>query len=218
MCGILIMDDTETCPLCHTVLDCQKKDWENLNEYPDIPVKRRRFSRILKAALFLCVLTTILCVFINYKTGVKFPWSSIVGVALFYGYYLFYLMSDKYAGYMKRIVFAIFWAVAATIVLDIIFGFRKWSFNFVLPGGIILFNIAIIILMIVNRRNWQSYIMSMVISIVLAIIPLGFARIGLISFPTVSELAFISCLAVFLGTIIFGGRAANSELKRRFHF
>lgn len=86
-----------------------------------------------------------------------------------------------------------------------------------MPGALLFLNIVLIVLMIINRRNWQSYMMHQFIFILIALLPLVFINVGLVTSPFLSELSFISCIVVFLGTLIIGGRTANIELKRRFH-
>jgi hypothetical protein len=58
---------------------------------------------------------------------------------------------------------------------------------------------------------------SQLIMIIIGLIPVVLINIGIVKNPIVSEIAFLSSLIVFLGTLILGGRTAREELKRRFH-
>lgn len=214
-CGINIYEGT--CPLCHTVTKKIDDEIIEINIYPNIPLKRRKFSLFLRILLFLCIVISVVSGIINYTLDFKYPWAVIIGSVLFYFYGLFYLLSDKYAGYMKRILLAIFWAVFFLLIIDIAFGFKRWSLNYVFPGALFILNITLIIFMIANRKNWQDYIVYLTSILLVAIAPLFLIFIGVVTKPLVNELAFLSCVFVFLGTLIIGGRTAKVELKRRFH-
>lgn len=51
-CNIEVLDETERCPLCNTVLD-ETEEMENM--YPDIRVKTRKLVFFSRVYLFLAV-------------------------------------------------------------------------------------------------------------------------------------------------------------------
>ena len=104
-----------------------------------------------------------------------------------------------------------------TIGIDWIIGYRGWSVNFVVPSAILLIDLAIVILMIVNTRNWQSYILMQMLTVILSGIILVLWKIGVIQYPVVTIVAAVVSVVMFVGTLIFGDRRAKNELKRRFH-
>ncbi|MFR5116620.1 MAG: DUF6320 domain-containing protein [Eubacterium sp.] len=61
-------------------------------------------------------------------------------------------------------------------------GFSGWSVNYVLPSAFILIDVTVIILMIVNSRNWQSYIPMQLLIIVLKVF-IPFILAGILEFP-----------------------------------
>lgn len=216
-CGIFVNDDTDTCPLCHTVLVSEEGEREVINKYPDIPNKKRAIVFLGKVMLFACIISSAICIYINYRMGFKPPWSVIVTVCVFYAYSLVLLLSSKYTGYRRRIFFAIFLGVLGTLIIDVAFGFKRWSVNFVLPGALCFLCLVLILLMIINRRNWQSYMNLQVLMILIGALPMAGIKLGIVTHPEVSEIAFFASIIVFIGTVIFGGRTASAELKRRFH-
>ena len=96
-------------------------------------------------------------------------------------------------------------------------GFYGWSVDYILPGALILVDVVLIVLMIVNHRNWHSYMVFQLLTIVIGLIPVGLVEAGVVRHPLFSECAFIACVLVFLGTLILGGTQARLELQRRFH-
>ncbi|MCR4674082.1 MAG: zinc ribbon domain-containing protein, partial [Lachnospiraceae bacterium] len=101
--------------------------------------------------------------------------------------------------------------------IDVMLGFHRWSLNYVLPGGLILMDVALIFLRLINRRNWQSYMAQQLLVIGLGVLPAIFILLGLITDPLVSVVAICESIVLFVITLIMGGRAARAELRRRFH-
>ena len=58
-CNIEVLDETERCPLCNTVLD-ETVEMENM--YPDIRVKTRKLVLFSRIYLFLAVVTEIILI------------------------------------------------------------------------------------------------------------------------------------------------------------
>jgi hypothetical protein len=70
--------------------------------------------------------------------------------------------------------------------------------------------------MIINRRNWQSYISFQLFNIFWSVVIAVLLRLGIIRQPVLVIIAVTASVLVFAGTLIFGGRRASDELKRRF--
>ena len=81
----------------------------------------------------------------------------------------------------------------------------------------LLLDLVFFVLMCANSRNWQGYMLYQIFMIVLGLIPIGLIESGIVTHPLMSEIAFLSAIIVFLGTLIIGGHNAREELKRRFH-
>lgn len=218
-CGISVLDkDAETCPLCGGALsDQDSKDIVEFNGYPDIVAKRRKTTFFLKLLLSVCAGGSIVAAAINIING-GFPWAVIVVASLMYVYIEFAVFFAPDAGIITKITVTILLAALFVVVIDVTCGFGKWSLNYCLPAALILFNIFIIILMFVNHRRWESYMILIVLPILLGILPIVFMHYGLVTDPILSEIAFISSILLFLVALIMGGANARMELKRRFHF
>ena len=120
-------------------------------------------------------------------------------------------------GYRTKIIATTLSGISYVILIDWIVGFHGWSVNYVLPAGIMLLDAGIVLLMIINSRNWQSYLMFQLFGIVCSLIPLLLIALHIVTHPGLSELAFGISVFLFLGTLIIGDRRARLELKRRFH-
>ena len=213
-CNVEILDESEFCPLCHSVLE-QTDELENM--YPDARLKTQKLKFATRLYLFCALVVEFLLVVIDFNGENQVHWSVLVGLGLLYVYtVLRYAVLGK-SGYRAKTIVLVMLAVLLTVAVDFITGYRGWSVDYVASGGILLVDVIIIVLMIWNRRNWQSYLMWQIAMILFSVIPAVLYLMGLennfiMAFLPLSVSAFL-----FLGTLIIGGRRASQELYRRFH-
>lgn len=213
-CKVEIKDNVTLCPLCKSVLE-KKEPIENV--YPNVRVIIKKHHLWTRIYLFAAIVAETLLLFFNYKTYHGSLWAVVAGVVLFYGYIgLKFTFMDNME-YKTRIIILIMIAIFGVILIDLLTGFDGWSLNYFIPGGIILMNTAIIVLMIINIRNWQSYMMIELLTILWSLVPFVLIRSGLPTNLNVSLGVFAYSIFLFLGTILIGGKRASTELKRRFH-
>lgn len=213
-CNVEILDETERCPLCNSVLE-QTVEVENM--YPNVRTITRKLMLISRIYLFCAIFTEVLLVYINAVAEAKIWWSAITGLIFVYVYMLIrYAILGK-SGYKSKIIVLTLIAILMAVAVDFVVGYQGWSVNYALPSGILLIDTGILILMICNRRNWQSYMMWQIFMILCSIIPLVFSLVGIATAPLLGLITFASSVFLFLGTLIIGDRKARTELKRRFH-
>ena len=213
-CGVYILDQTDRCPLCNAVLE---GDATGRQTYPNIVEKLRKISIALRILMTVWIIAMAVLGIITYYVPGMLQKTLTVGVISYYVLFMIWLMSKPNFGYMKRIYAAIIVGVVVVISLDWILGYRGWSLDYVLPAGLILLDVALIILRLINRKNWQSYMVHQLTVIFLGIIPALFIYFGWIRHTYVAVAAIALSLLLFLSTLIMGGREAQTELKRRFH-
>jgi len=213
-CNVEILDETEFCPLCHSVLE-QTEELENM--YPDARLKNQKMKFVTRLYLFCALVVEFLLVIIDFNGENQVHWSVLVGLGLLYVYtVLRYAILGK-SGYRAKTIVLVLLAVLITVAVDFITGYRGWSVDYVASGGILLVDVIIIALMIWNRRNWQSYIMWQITMILFALIPAVLYLIGLERNFIMAFLPLIVSVFLFIGTLMIGGRRASQELYRRFH-
>lgn len=185
--------------------------------YPDVKAAVRKLNFVVQLYTFLAIVVEAGLVFINYVTFRQIWWSAISGIAILYFYITLRYSIQKNSGYLRIILTQIICGVFLTIVVDWIIGYRGWSVNFVVPSAILLIDLAVIILMLVNQANWQSYILLQLLTVIFSIAALILWKAGVIIYPVVTLIAAAVSFVMFVGTLIFGDRRAKNELKRRFH-
>ena len=213
-CNVEILDETERCPLCHSVLE---KTVEVENMYPNVRTMTRRLALLSRIYLFVAILVEALLIYLNVLSDSEMFWSASPGLAMLYGYLVLrYAILGK-SGYKGKTIVLTLIAILMVVAIDFVVGYRGWSVNYALPSAILLVDVGILILMCINRRNWQSYMMWQIFMILCSVVPLVLYAVGIVTAPILAVLAFAFSAALFLGTLIIGDRRARTELRRRFH-
>lgn len=213
-CKIEVLDETERCPLCHCVLE-KTIDVENM--YPDVRVKAKQWMFFSKIYLFIAISLEIILIDITLFYKLNTLYFIIPGLIMLYGYTLIRYAIIGKSNYRSKILVMTIVAILILVAIDYFAGYHGWSVNYVLPAGILFIDAGVIILMIINRKNWQSYIMLQIFMVLCSIVSLILYAVGIITNPVVSIIALNVSLILFLGTIIIGDRKARVEIKRRFH-
>lgn len=214
-CKVDIIDNTTICPLCQCVLEPNDTEYEDV--YPDVKVREKRLALAIRIYFFVAVVAETILLYVNYHHQNGYWWSAITAGAFAYIYLIMKIGVQNDSGYRKKIIWLTACGVAFIYVIDRVIGYSGWSLNYVLPSSVLMLNVAIILLMIVNWRNWPSYLLFQMACIVLSLIPIGLWRLHYITRPLLSEIALAVSVFLFLGTMIIGGNRARIELKRRFH-
>lgn len=213
-CNIEVLDEAQHCPLCQSALE---HTIEVENMYPDIRMRTKKLVMISRIYLFLAIVAEIVLV----NVSLFFGWSSIVylinGMIFFYGYMVIrYAILGK-SGYIAKTVVLTALALVMLVAADFVVGYNGWSVNYVLPSGILLIDAGVILMMVINRKNWQSYMMLEIFMVLCGGVMLLLYLFDIVTSPIMSAVAFNVSVILLLGTVIIGGRRARVELKRRFH-
>ena len=213
-CNVEILDETEYCPLCRSVLE-QTDYLENM--YPDVrPTMRRRlfFSRLY---LFCGMIAAAAMVIVNILCDSAIWWSAIAGLGILYGYIVLRYAITGESGYRSKVIVLTMIGILGVISIDFLTGYRGWSVDYALPGGILLIDAGIILCMLINFRNWPSYIMPQIAMLLCSIVPVILFLCGLEQNIYMACAPFAASLLLFTGTVLLGGQRAATELRKRFH-
>ena len=214
-CGVEVLDETEVCPLCRSVLE-QTAPMENM--YPDVR-SRIKGLRLASRIYFFCALVVFFLLLAwDAQRQAQVWWSVPVGLALLYGYLVLrYAIAGK-SGYRGKVMVLAVLAVLLAVAADFVIGYRGWSVDYVLPGGILVVEGIVLGCMACNPKRWYSYLMWQLLMILCSLIPAALYLLGLEHHALMAFLPLAVSAAVFLGTMIIGDRPARQELMRRFRF
>lgn len=213
-CKIEVLDETERCPLCGTVVE---PTVEVEDMYPDIRVKSRKLVFFSRLYLFLAVVTEIILVNVCMMSEVQSLVYIIGGLTLLFGYIVIRYAILGTSGYVAKTVVLTIIAVIMLVAVDFSVGYNGWSVNYVFPSGILLIDVGIVVSMLINHKNWQSYLMVQIFMVLCSVAAIILSLVQVITDSMLSVVALNISVILLLGTVIIGGRRARVELKRRFH-
>ena len=213
-CNIEVLDETQRCPLCDTVLE---PTVEVENMYPDIRLKSRKLVFVSRLYLFISIVIEIFLVNICMLSEVQSLVYIISGLVLLFGYIVIRYAILGTSGYIAKTVVLTIIAVIMLVAIDFSVGYNGWSVHYALPSGILLIDVGTLVLMAVNSKNWQSYLMLQIFMVLCSVVAIIFNLVHIVTDPIVSIVALNVSVILLLGTVIIGGRRARVELKRRLH-
>lgn len=215
-CNVKVNENTEICPLCRTVLT----DIDGVNAeqaYPFIRLNPHKYNIIKRSFIFLSIVSGVTAAITNYLLYNGVMWSVISITAIIYFWVIMTHSIKRNTNIASKILVQVLCAVILTVIMDYSIGYSGWSVNHVIPEIITLANISVLILVIINRMYWHTYVMNQIIIAVLGLIPGVLYLCGLIIIPIPTTIATATSIIVLLGTIIFGDKSIKSELIRRFN-
>ncbi len=218
-CNVEILDEAVICPLCKSVLEQEKQlpPEDIAVGYPNVKSNVKKLNFVVRLYSFLAIVTEVALIIINYLNYHGIWWSAITGVSILYFYITLKYSIQQNNGYRSVIWVQVIGAVLLVIAVDNIVGYRGWSVNYVMPGAVLLLDMTIVILMLVNMTNWQSYLLMQICTVLVSGACLVMWKMDVITSPVLSVIAAAVSACLLLATVIFGDRKAKNELKRRFH-
>ena len=223
-CNVDVVDEAIECPLCHGVLELDDEDKvENISDmvsksstYPDVTVSLKIMKLVIRIVIFASVIAGITVLLVNYLTFNGVYWSLIVIAGRVYGNLtLLYSFRDRKS--IQRIIqVQMLAAIVLLQILDYLLGSKGWSFSYALPILFVGVDVGMVVLMIVGIDGWQTYIMTEIVTFILSIIIFVMKLCGLVKGSFFMIIAIAVTGIILLGTVLFGQKMVENELKRRF--
>lgn len=214
-CNVKIRNDIQKCPLC----DSSKLDIIDnffVVDYPKISPVGYFFiyKRIL---LFLLIVSSGVCLIINYIVSNTISWSLIV---IFGSLYIWGSLDNsikKMKNFGDIVMYQTFLLSCLVFVIDFATDFNRWSINYVLPFifvvAILMINFALII-----RPSIVIYnIVYLLLASILGISPIFMIIFGKVTIVWPSIVSVICSIFTIIGMFIFINKQTRSEIKKRFH-
>jgi hypothetical protein len=227
-CKLTINDDSMMCPLCNGVLVRDEEEYleAEKNErgiyisrsitYPSVAPALRRTQLLIKIAIFAAVLAEVVSVIINYYTYNGVWWSLIVGLVLAYGCFILVYSFSTHRSLQKIIHVQSLVAILLMVAMDFILGHRGWAIRYAIPITLMAISTCVVVLMIINVENWQSYIITEIVVTGVGAILLILQIVGVITSTILLLISVLISGTILSGTILFGSRIVSDEIKRRF--
>lgn len=190
---------------------------EDKGMYPEIKYDVDKIKRLMNIFyVILAGLAAILGV-VNYATYTGFMWSGIAIAAIIYTIFTIKYSILRHANLGAKILLQTIGAQIFIVLADTFTGYDGWSVNYAVPSTILFADLAVMFLIIVNRLNWQSYLMYQITITVFSFIPIILWAAKLITNPVMAIITMIISVLILTIIILMGDRSVKNELIRRFH-
>ena len=227
-CKIASMDEVGRCPLCEALLVALPEDqgFEKISEslshleeerYPDVVISKSSYGLIKRIYAFLAIIIIGASIAMDFLIDTDVSWSIISIAAVLYGWTLIYhaIRTNIHIGskiFVQAISASIF-----IVLVDWFTVFEHWSVNYVVPQILMLSNVAIFILMMINRMVWREFVFYQLAVSVIGLVPIGLIVFDVVTRPLSSIVCIVVSAVILVCTVIFGDKTVKSELIRRFH-
>ncbi|WP_110463124.1 DUF6320 domain-containing protein [Ruminiclostridium sufflavum] len=216
-CRLSIGDETDICPLCRTVLTDMGGENPDTT-YPEIEVNSHKYNIIKRLFLFVSILSAVVSTITNYMTYNGVMWSAITISAIIYFWVIIFYSIKRNRNITSHILVQVICVPILAVVMDNSVGYIGWSVNNVIPEIMILANVAVLVLVFVNRMYWHTYVLNQIVIAICGLIPGILLLCGVITAWIPAVIATATSFLVLVVMIVFGDKTIKSELKRRFHF
>lgn len=180
---------------------------------------RRKIKKAVRMFYLSLVFVSVLAGIVNLATyrQIPFKWSLLTAGAAAYVAMTLKFSVMRHASLSGILVRQCLGIQAILLLIDTLTGLHGWSVDYAIPCVVLFEVAAILLMMLVNRLNWQSYFMYQIAITVLSFIPLIFWKIGWTRHPLLTVLSVVISVAALLATVLLGDRSVKRELRRRFH-
>lgn len=187
-----------------------------INFYPDVHPAMRKNILFLKILCFVAVVAEIGMLFINFIVSPEMKWSLITGVAMFYGCFTICISVLQNRSLRRKILVQLIVGILVMFALDYLIGYNGWAIEIGTPIAILSVQLLVLILMIVYRNRWQSYLFLQVAIVVMSLFFVVLMLLGIMKHKVLTIVAFMVTILILVALLLFGGRRAGDELKERF--
>ncbi len=216
-CKINVTDPSSVCPLCKSVL-IDFDGAETQYAYPPAEIDIKKYHFMKRLLIFLSVAAGAASLVINFLLYDGFLWSLITLAGILY---LWAVISHSVANHINiasKILVQSFLGSLFIVLIDYLVGYRGWSVNYVIPSIFSAADVAVIIVILINRMDWRNYLLYQFVIALLGFVPLVLYLINISSNPVFVIICTALSALSLLGTGVFGDKTVKSELRRRLHF
>ena len=219
-CRVYVPSTREHCPLCQGRLtQAQDNGQPHYDDeiFPYLPTIYHQHNLLIRVALFVSVAACVLCLALNFLLTPHNWWSLFVLAGVGAGWLTVAQAIRKRSSFCKHVLYQVVTLALLAVIFDLMTGFLRWSFDYVIPALCAFAMIVIGITSIIRRQHITDYIIYMVLSSVFGIVPLLFLLPGWTTVPWPTVLTAAAGIIYLAALLLFVGRDTWRELRRRLH-
>ena len=103
------------------------------------------------------------------------------------------------------------------MLVDFVLGYKGWSLGVGMPVIVLTLDAIIIVCMIINMQNWESYLLLQIFCVILGAVQMALYFTKVLQSPVLPWTSFLVSLILFTSSVVIGDRKARNELKRKFY-
>lgn len=218
-CQVSFQTERKSCPLCNEILeDIEQKDL-NYSSFPKPDETPKKQNRLIQTLSFLSILGVVASILVNILTFKSNPnyWSAIVAISVFYFWILLKSTFQNKGNIPLKLIIQMLTLSVTTYVIDFFSHSTGWALNYVIPFLSMAALIAIILMLLINYKKINDYLMYLFSSNFLGFIPLvlWLFRIVEVLWPSLAA----ACLSftIIVGLLVFARKELKEEFRRRLH-
>ena len=214
-CKVEIVDDTDVCPLCENIVT--KDDEQQFNTYPNVRNKIRFVKRLVAITVYFLVVAEVVLCIIDYYTDYKIDWSMVTGICILYTIFTLEYSFNRRGNHIRKIFGQSAVALCLMLLLDGITGAAGWSVIYGVPCAVMILDAILVICMLVNFSDWQSYLLVQLFTFLVSGVLLILYLAGVTKSPVLPWASFGMSALIFSFYFFIGYREAKNELRKRFY-
>ena len=215
-CHVHIENPREFCPLCQNSLTDETPEIVLSEDFPNVKSAFQKHRFLLRLLAFLSLIGVAAAIIVNLCVRQTGLWSLIVIAATLYFWItvLNLLRTRNSLGGIARSALLI---SALFFLIDYLYGFSRWSVNYVIPAVLLAAIISVITLSVIRGRSFADFVLYVLITSFSALLTFFFFLTGLATVIWPSTICSICGFLSLIGIFIFADRDILDEIRRRFH-
>ncbi len=217
LCDVDVKTDKSYCPLCFNQLEGEIAENTLYLTNTQKRTQNQKTYFTNKILLFLSLVVSIVCGFINFLTYNGVLWSLVVlaGVAYIWIFVAHTIMSNR--GAFEKVFFQLAGLLAILISTHNIAGGGDWLINYVVPSLAIITTVTLVMISLINKRR-KSFISGfLVLYFLMMITSIVLIACDFDTFKILNEINLLVTALAILGTTIFGFKTIKNEISKKLH-
>ena len=184
--------------------------------YPE-KIKSKNIDRFINLFRFCIILLSALLLLINYLTTPTIYWSHLCILGFIYIYITVRYSILKTKNLAYNVAFQTVLLSVFTFFIDYRIGFSGWSINISIPILIIISNFTMLILTIINYKNYDKYAISQLVIVFLSLSIVYLIYKGYVEANIIIDISILLSIFNLFVSILLCHRDFKEEIIRKFH-
>lgn len=184
--------------------------------YPQ-KINSKKVDKFTKIFRYIVIVLSAVLLIINYLTTPHIYWSHLCIVGFIYIYFTVRYSITKTRNIAGYVVVQTILTAALMYFIDYRIGYTGWSVRISIPILIIISNFAMLILTIVNYKDYEKYAFSQLMIVMLSVAVIYYIHRGYAKANPLVKTSIVISVYNFLVSLILCHRDFKEEIIRKFN-